>query len=71
MRVRCSQDIVKDVSMKPTKTNTANKNYQGALKETSDYPAKNQTLTEHFDHSQNLLMRGIKARLEVSEFKRL
>ena len=51
--------------------NTVNKDYQKTLKETSDYSAKDQTLTEHFDHDQNLLMCGVKIRLKVSEFRRL
>ena len=51
--------------------NTVNKNYQKILKETSDYLAKNQILTEHFDCDQNLLMCEIKIRLKVSEFRKL
>ena len=51
--------------------NTVNKNYQKALKETSDYSAKNQILIKHFDYNQNLLMCEIKIRLKVDEFKKL
>ena len=51
--------------------NTANKDYQKTLKETSDYSTKDQTLTEHFDHDQNLHIHKVKIRLKVSEFSRL
>ncbi len=51
--------------------NTVNKDYQKTLKETLNYSAKNQTLTEHFDYDQNLHIHRIKIRLKVNEFNRL
>ena len=51
--------------------NTVNKDYQRALKETSNYLTKNQTLIKYFNHSQNLHIHRIKIRLKVSKFKRL
>jgi len=51
--------------------NTVNKNYQRALKETSDYLIKNQILTEHFNYDQNLHICKVKIRLKVNEFRKL